>query len=279
MVSVGYQIQVGNVYRKDHLRQQRFYSQLKWRIPSLKTGTAIYSPFIISGREADYSYSMGINLLYDTDIQDSLEYWFLTPRYQPVKNLVEDKTIELEGLIRGPEFRGTSADMVSVYMPDSGCLLVLDSIYAQYPSGVDDFSAYGDLTNFDRIVDTGSENGIFPQAFGKISSNQWCYYFERADLARQQKDWQKVIQIYEEASTLGFNPSESIEYIPLIQALAKTGSVEKALEITATAMKKSKEINPSACMLWDQLLQEDPNISSIHLSILLGENVCTSAQP
>lgn len=279
VASVSFQVQTGNFYRKDYAKQQSFYSQLKWRIPALKSGTTIYSPNIISDQEADYSYSMGINLLYDNNIQDSLNYWFWTPRYQSVATLLYDKNLLIDGVIRGPKFSGTSSEMVAVYMPDSGCLLVLDPIYAQFPSGVEEFTSYGDLTNFDQIIDTGADSIPFPQAFGKISTNQWCYYFEQADLARQEKDWVKVINLYDQASAQGFEPTESIEYIPLIQALAETGQISNAFTLTENAISMSKQITPSACKLWSDLTQVNPEIASNLIAEFLKGESCTTGQP
>jgi hypothetical protein len=68
MFSISYQIQTGNVFRKDYEKQQSFYSQLKWRIPVLKEGTAVYSSRDHCRSGSDYSFSMGLNLLYDNSI-------------------------------------------------------------------------------------------------------------------------------------------------------------------------------------------------------------------
>ena len=65
-LSISYHIRLGNEYRKDYNRQKAFYTQLSWRIPQLEPGTTLYSPAIPSSLEADYSYSMGINMLYSS---------------------------------------------------------------------------------------------------------------------------------------------------------------------------------------------------------------------
>jgi tetratricopeptide (TPR) repeat protein len=180
-------------------------------------------------------------------------------------------------VIRGPEFSGVSGKMVSVYMPDEGCLLVLDSVYAQYPTTVDGFASYGDLTNFSQIEDSQEES--FAPAFGKIDSNQWCYFFEKADLARQQKDWAGVIASFDKAKDLGFAPGESVEYIPLIQALAETGKVEEALHTTQLALQMSKTINGPACKLWQQLQQKNLGVTAEQVNNILSTAGCPVVQP
>jgi hypothetical protein len=273
-LSISYQIQMGNEMVKDYNSQQDFYSQLKWRIPELKTDTAIYSPGIPGGYEADYSFSMGVNLLYDEAIGNNLHYWFFTPRDYTISTLLNDPEANLAGKIRGPEFSGKAANMVAIYKDGSSCLLILDSVYSAMSSAVSQYSGYGKLTNFDRIVDNGAATTVFPQAFGSISNNNWCYYFEKADLAKQEKNWQQVISLYDQAKQKGFTPGHSVEYIPLINALAEEGKVSEALQTTNTAIQFSTTVTPAACKLWSNLMQEHSNITEAQVTQALGQGTC-----
>lgn len=273
-LSISYQVQMGNQAAKDYNSQQDFYSQLKWRIPELKAGTAVYSPGIPASYEADYSFSMGLNLLYNDAIGDSLNYWFFTPRDYPVQTLLADPQSDVKGAIRGPKYAGKAADMVAVYKEGSSCLLVLDPIYAAMKSNADSYASYGSLTNFDRIVDTGSTTTVFPQAFGSISQNNWCYYFEKADLARQEKNWSQVLDLYAQARQAGFKPGHSVEYIPEIQAKAEQGQVTEALDETNEAIQYSATVTPAACKLWSVLLQEHTNLSADQVNQALGSGTC-----
>ena len=275
ILSVSYQIQTGSDFNKEYNQQQGIYSQLKWRMPELKPGTAIYSPGIFSEYEADYSYSMGINILYDNAIQTDLKYWFFTPRDYLAKDLLNDPTLALKGGIKSTKFAGSASDMIAVYENGSGCLLVLDPIYSQLSTVVENFTAYGSITNFSQIVDTGLAKMVFPQAFGKISTNNWCYYFEQADLAKQEKEWDKVIALYDQATQKGEKPIKSVEYIPLITALAEKGQISQAFDVTRQAIAMSDSVIPSACKLWDTLAQQNPKISSTQVSAVLGDKACT----
>jgi len=275
LLSISYQIQMGSDMKKDFDSQQNFYSQLKWRAPELKPGTAIYSPGIFSFYEADYSFSMGINLLYNGESEHTLNYWLFTPRDYSISDLLNDSGLALHGLVRGPEFTGKAADMLAVYQSGSSCLLVLDPIYSQLGVKEAGISNFGNLTNFGQIIDTGSAQTSFPQAFGKISTNNWCYYFEKADLARQQKDWGKVIDLYAQAKTAGFTPGHSIEYIPLINALAEQGQIQQALDVTNQAIKLSDTVTLAACSLWQNLITENKDITAGEVSSALGEKTCS----
>lgn len=61
----------------------------------------------------------------------------------------------------------------------------------------------------------------------------WCYYYQRADLARQIGDWEQVSALEAEATRLGFSPSDPLEWIPFLQAQAVLGDsagVEQIME-------------------------------------------------
>ena len=43
-----------------------------------------------------------------------------------------------------------------------------------------------------------------PMLFGPEPPHTWCYYFQKADLARQRGDWDEVARLGDEARELGF---------------------------------------------------------------------------
>ncbi|MCX6054353.1 MAG: hypothetical protein NTZ74_05440 [Chloroflexi bacterium] len=275
LASISYQVQVGNLARKDFIEQKKIYSQLKWRIPVLLPGTAIYSPGIFSGLEAYYSYSMGINLLYDDNMSEAMKYWFFTPRFYEISDLLNDPNSSLKDAMR-TTFEGQAGKMIAVYKNGSGCLLVLDPVYSalEVSPPVSSFELYGSLTNFDLIVDDQTKETVFPQAFGKISQNDWCYYFEKADLAKQEKNWDQVISLYSEATQKGLTPIKSAEFIPLITALIEKGQIDQAVSVTQEAITFSKAVTPAVCKLWQSSAIKNPIISKDQIDAAFGVGTC-----
>ena len=73
-----------------------------------------------------------------------------------------------------------------------------------------------------------------PEIFGAEPPHTWCYYFEKADLARQLQDWQSVLQLEKQAREHGFTPKFGPEYVPFIEAadgviLSGTSGVDESL--------------------------------------------------
>ena len=78
------------------------------------------------------------------------------------------------------------------------------------------------------LIELASEFHIPPQdVFGPEPDHDWCYYYEKASLARQQEKWEEVIRLGNEALQNGFSPQDDIEWMPFLQAYARAGDVER----------------------------------------------------
>jgi hypothetical protein len=63
--------------------------------------------------------------------------------------------------------------------------------------------------------------------FGAEPSHDWCYYYQKAALARQQGDWEAIHAFYQEALGLGLYPNDSVEWMPFVQAYTALGDLDK----------------------------------------------------
>ena len=67
-----------------------------------------------------------------------------------------------------------------------------------------------------------------PQSiFGSEPAHEWCYYYQKAALARQQGDWETIHELYREALSQGLYPNDSVEWIPFAQACMVLGDLDK----------------------------------------------------
>lgn len=279
-LSISYQIQTTNDYRKDFNRQKAFYTQLAWRIPSLEPGTTIFSPGIPAGKEADYSFSMGINMLFNSGTLDpSLDYWFTTPRYFVPSDLVADPTIKIEDGLRIFNFKGTASKVVSIYMPDDGCLWVIDHYYAIYPEKINQLYFYGELTNQDLIGETGSQTNHLSKIINTDPQNSWCYFFEKGDLAQSKGKYEEAVQYYEQAVAKNLTPLEAIEYMPFVKAYAKLGRIDEAVALTSESFKRETLSYQSLCQVWHDVLKENPAILPSSVESVYNANICQNMEP
>lgn len=283
-LSIGYQVRMGNDYRKDYRRQKEFYLEMAWRMPSLAPGTTLYSPTTPTIKETDYSYSMGINVLYgDPKIDPDLEYWMSGPRYYDPVILLEDPTLPIEHELRNFVFEGTADRIVSVHMPQTGCLWVIDPYYARFLATprettpatppIKDIGLYGDLTNFDMISDTRQSYGL-SRLIDFSAQNTWCYFFEKADLAQSQGRNQEAIDLFEKAVEIGLEPVEGIEYLPFIKAYTASGQLDRAVNISQLMTAKNYLTRPMLCQYWADTLMENPNLKAKEVEAIYNPSLC-----
>ena len=127
---------------------------------------------------------------------------------------------------RTMEFLGSTSQAIVVYVPSNGCLRVLDPAngdeltYSRYPESL---TALIPLSKPSLIL-TGSQSLVLPAPpFGPEPPRMWCYYYERAELARQAGDWNRVVTLDAEAAQSGCVPEDAFEWLPFIEAEARAG--------------------------------------------------------
>jgi hypothetical protein len=250
--SVAAQIWVVNVYRNDWRMQLDYDWQLYWRAPALQSGTAIFSfeqpsPFVTHYSDAGFA----LNILYHYQSKDgSLPYWFFSRQYkfQYVPNDSANYTL------RGLTFTGnTSNGLGIIHQTPTTCLRLVDPVYSGDPLFEDGHSVLLNVSNPARIISDSDPVPPDPDIFGPEPAHDWCYFFQKADLARQLKDWNTVIDLYKQSQKLGLAPQSGSEYIPLIEAYAQVGNWQKAYEVTRTAKKVNSGLKKLLCTNWARL--------------------------
>ena len=254
MFSVATQVWIANIYRRDWKIQPEYYWQLYWRVPALQPNTAIFSYAYPSGlitHELDATWA--INLLYHFQTEDgSMPYFFINPE----REIYFQQNTPIQERVRNMRFDGnTSAAVSVVHQTDDSCLRVLDTVYMYDPLLSDGSEKLLPMSNLSRII-PGVES-VLPDTdiFGAEPAHTWCYFFEKADLARQMKDWSAVLVLYKQAQKLGLNPEYGAEYIPFIEAFAQTGDWQKAYDLTVVAEELTPNHKKILCANWVRLAQ------------------------
>jgi hypothetical protein len=261
--SIAAQIWVVNAYRRDWRTQLDFYWQLYWRVPALKSGTTLLSFEQPSPTVTHYSDAgFALNVLYHYQTEDGLlPYWYFIRRFQFQYAL--DNPIRYQ--LRTLEFRGNTSQAIAVLHQIGGaCLRVLDPVYANDPLYLEGQDILIPLSNLSQILPDSEARPPDPDIFGPEPERRWCYYFQKADLARQQKDWNKVIALLKQAQKNGFAPEYGAEYIPFIEAYAQMGEWQKAYELTQAAQKVNAGLKKMLCTNWSRLREiPSPNMDIV----------------
>lgn len=100
------------------------------------------------------------------------------------------------------------------------------------------FQLIAKYSSLDRIDLSGKGRTPPADIFGQEPPHEWCYYFEKASLARQQGDWSEAARLGEMAARNGYRPLDRVEWFPFLQAYAYTGNYERVDEIIRILMEE-----------------------------------------
>ena len=259
-LAVGQQFLNANIFRRDWEGQRAIYWQFAWRIPALEPGTIIFTHQMPLDYETDLSMTAPLNWIYAPNFTrgDNLPYVLLYPEKRlggaTLPDLEPDTAIRI--LYRTVTFRGSPGKSITVYVPPHGCLRVLDpvfanaEVYARQPRWLTMTIPLSDLS----LIQTEAPRPDMPASlFGNEPAHTWCFFYEKAELARQRGDWDSVAALGEEAARLGFAPVEPVEWLPFIEGYARTGNLKQATQLSRSAVEADTRLRKGLCQVWARI--------------------------
>jgi hypothetical protein len=136
------------------------------------------------------------------------------------------------------------------------CLHVIDSEHPEY-SQEDDrvILQVGAASEIDRIDSTSEFNPIpRKDLFGKEPTHDWCYYYQKAQLARQQRNWEMAAQLGDEAIAAGYSPNDPMEWLVFMQAYAYT--INGNYDVALAEVKVDEYTLGQACQVFSSYTDE-----------------------
>ncbi|HKY53986.1 MAG TPA: hypothetical protein VJM08_06755, partial [Anaerolineales bacterium] len=294
-LGIGQQFFNANIFRRDWAKQQEIYWQLAWRIPAMESGTVLLTDQMPIDYETDLSFTAPINWMYapdykrstmvprafggnPTDTRPDLPYAMLYVEKRlggSLPSLETNTNIELS--FRTVSFKGYTSQAIVIYMPRNGCLRVLSPAWGDEITYSRQSRFLVDaipLSNPERINVDKDEIAKLP--FLPELDHTWCYYYTRAELAKQKGDWVQVNDLISKATSLGFQPEDPFEWLPYIEAKAVIGDIEAAEKLSADAFAQDKSIRDGLCLVWKRIqLQVDAGSETqIRVNQLLSDYRC-----
>jgi hypothetical protein len=258
-LGIGQQFYTANDFRRDWARQQEIFWQMAWRMPALQPGTVILTHELPLSYETDMGLTAPLNWIYAPGYAGgNLPYALLYTRTRldgvSLPALTPGQPISFE--YRTVEFKGSTAQAVTIIVPPNACLHVLDPIYAggdtyeRQPRFLRDVIQ---LSNPALILADAGPPEMPVALFGVEPPHTWCYYYEKAELARQLGDWETVAAIGDQARAQGYAPGDALEWLPFIEAYVQTGDYETAREISILAYQDDSRPRKGLCHTWQRI--------------------------
>jgi hypothetical protein len=82
--------------------------------------------------------------------------------------------------------------------------------------------------------------------FGPEPEHDWCYFYQKASLARQKQAWDEILVLGDEVLNNDLAPGDLIEWMPFLQAYAQAGDIEH-LQVLAPDIISDPIVARQAC--------------------------------
>ena len=246
-------------YQQDWATQKNLFWQMTWRAPAIKPDTMVLLNEGALHYYADNSLGGGLNWIYAPDDHSRRVGYVLFYPTTRLRNVLPklEPGIPIEYDYLAGQFHGNTSQTLAMYYEPPGCLRILDADIERVNRMIPEtslmrFSAR--LTSLELILD--EPQARMPEFYGPEPEHDFCYYFEKADLARQFKDWKTVVASAESALALEhpYNPAEQMVFI---EGYAHMGQWDRAGGLSERASEVSPElVGPMLCRLWKRIEAE-----------------------
>lgn len=249
---IGQQFVVANQFRLDWYYQNRFYRFFTMRVPHLEKGTLVVANDFPTSLGGAWAYTSALNWIYAPENNTAeLSYAFIYGTEKP--ELKEGNLTKLDYL--AGQFDVDYQKILFVYF-DNRCLQILSPQYSfEYPYLEPRLLELPALSKAELIRHNGEGSAkLDERIFSLPASGDWCSYYIKADLARQQGDWEEVARLGEEGMPV-FGRGEDRELFPFIEANAITGNWKQAITLLEEAVRLAIDRNqelylPNYDALW-----------------------------
>jgi hypothetical protein len=208
-----------------------FWHQIAWRAPGIRAGTTLVVnyPGVNYSEDIDAVAGPANFIYYPQETKQNPVVYQLSALPQmryTINNILTGGSTKR--YYRTHSWTDNYDNILVLSQPSkSSCVHVIDRKWPLY-SAEDQYPILisGSKSRIDNVITDGESPSLAENIFGPEPAHSWCYYFEKADLAVQQGDWQKAVDLGNEALDLGLHPIDRVEWMPFLQANAVLGNEE-----------------------------------------------------
>lgn len=235
--------------------QREMWWQLTWRAPDIQTDTLVMA-YVSQGfnPQQDYEIWGPINLIYNPSPAKApaiqAEVLNTETSYSILKKEI------LNNHVRDIKLHRDFNNLLLLSVPSSAsCLHVIDGMLPVYSASdsllVEKVGAY---SHVDQIIPSGPSPVPPISIFGAEPTHGWCYYYQRASLARQSGNWEEISKLYDQVLELNLETDDKSEVIPFFEGLVNQGRYDDARSLYRTQIKGQNEMRFPLCTF----LSNDP---------------------
>lgn len=251
-----------------------YWWQVSWRAPGLRPDTTLVTLYPID--VGDNNYREVPNMIYYPEYQQEIPVRYplsaVPTNDQNAERIIIGKLRKLDGY-RSHEFLLDYGNVLVISQPTSAsCVHVIDG--ARYLLSESDPENIKLIAPYSRIdnVRVNVEPRI-PQAFafGAEPAHNWCFYFEKAELAVQKLDWNEAARLGDNALRLELHPEDQAEWFPFLEAYVVLGN-EKNVKTLSSEIITHEFLRDQACSIFNE--SDFVLVMNSHMKSLVADLFC-----
>jgi hypothetical protein len=255
---------------------RNFWWQVAWRVPDFKPGVTLIASYPGSALSEDYFVWGPANFIYYAEPQTKIPLEIELP----AAILADDIVIQIlaKSGDDAPLRRGNSQErdfgnvLVMIQTQPSGCVRLINGEAPELSSADQQrlllIAPYSRLEN---VITEGEFHVPPSQVFGPEPARGWCYYYQKADLARQRRDWETIPALLKDALDQGHYPEDGLEWLPFLQASAVLGDVDR-VRSTSKLVSEDKFMRLQVCEVMTEFMKQE-NLNE-QVKSVVERNIC-----
>ncbi len=234
-------------YAENWAMQKQVWWQMTWRVPEFEEGT-----------------SLVIHMPPGFRYPEDFEIWAPASRiYYPVPGplritaeVLNAETLQamLDRETTGRNYRGViytrdfNRALIFSVPTVKSCLHLMDGQELELSIAEDPLVRQVSVISRPDLIKVNAESKIPPVViFGSEPPFDWCYYYQKASLARQKGDWDEVVRLGDAAFAAGQAPGDLIEYAPFIEGYLHRNQPNEAKRIVSIIKTEEPQTALNLC--------------------------------
>jgi hypothetical protein len=277
-VAVAVLTHYGNSARavNETLATRNFWWQVSWRAPQIKPGVTLIASYPGSPLSEDYFVWGPANLIYYPEKQSTNPVVVKLP----AAILTDDAVLNIatNGGTETPLRRGNYLErdfgnvLVMIQSSSNGCVRIINGAVPELsPADQHRLLLIAPFSRLENVETEGKFQTPPAVVFGEEPAHGWCYYYQKADLARQRGDWEQIPVLLKKALSEGQYPEDGLEWMPFLQASAVLNDVDK-VRSTVKLVTTDKFLRLQVCATMTDFMKKEK--LSDEVKTLIEHGIC-----
>lgn len=278
LVAIAVLTHYGNAVKAvdETLATRNFWWQVAWRAPQIKKGSTLIASYPGGSLSEDYFIWGPANLIYYPEKQVANPVKIQLPAAVLSDDVVLE--IAINGGAEKPLRRGNYLErdfgnvLVMIQTSLNGCVRFINGDVPELsPYDQQRLFLVAPFSHLENVVTEGDFQTPPAVVFGAEPEHGWCYFYQKADLARQRSEWQKIPVLLKEALDQGYYPEDALEWMPFLQASAVLGEVDQVRSM-AKLVVTDKFLRIQVCGVMTDFIKKETLSSDV--KAVIEDNIC-----